>query len=104
MDRNEAIEIIKTELKKRSGKTWSVIGGKGTGWGWITIISPPKRRMAEFDYMTKEDCLELQRLLNLDKPVHNQGEMIAASSDYRLEYVARAKGEKPQKYGKIYWD
>lgn len=42
--RDEAIFEIKRALEKRSGKKWSVTGGKGTAWGWIQIDAPPKRR------------------------------------------------------------
>lgn len=44
MDRNETIKAIKTALQKCSGKTWSVTGGRGTAWGWLTIDAPPARR------------------------------------------------------------
>jgi hypothetical protein len=43
MDRDEAIKRIKSALKRRSGKSWSVTGGRGTAWGWISISAPPKR-------------------------------------------------------------
>jgi hypothetical protein len=43
-DRDAAIKRIKTALQRRSGKTWSVTGGRGTAWGWITIDAPPRRR------------------------------------------------------------
>ncbi len=43
-DRDATIRRIKTALKKRSGKTWSVTGGKGTAYGWISIDAPPARR------------------------------------------------------------
>lgn len=43
LDRNEAIARIKKALKERSGKSWSVTGGRGTAWGWIKIDAPPKR-------------------------------------------------------------
>lgn len=43
MDRNETIKRIKDALKRRSGKPWSVTGGRGTAWGWITIDAPPAR-------------------------------------------------------------
>jgi len=43
MNRNEVIKVIKENLKKRSGKSWSVTGGRGTAYGWITIDSPPSR-------------------------------------------------------------
>lgn len=44
MDRDVAIKRIKTALKKRSGKDWSVKGGRGTAWGWIKIDAPPRRK------------------------------------------------------------
>lgn len=47
-DRDDAIQQIKTALKKRSGKTWSVTGGRGTAWGWITVNAPPRRRTWQF--------------------------------------------------------
>ena len=37
IDRDEAIKAIRTALKRRTGKTWSVKGGRGTAWGWLTI-------------------------------------------------------------------
>jgi hypothetical protein len=43
-DRDEAIQRIKAALKRRSGKVWSVRGGSGTAWGWITVDAPPARR------------------------------------------------------------
>lgn len=42
-DRDTAIKAIRTALRRRSGKTWSVKGGRGTAYGWITISAPPKR-------------------------------------------------------------
>ncbi len=44
IDRDEAIARIRTALKRRSGKAWSVTGGRGTAWGWITVEAPPARR------------------------------------------------------------
>jgi hypothetical protein len=44
LTRDQAIKRIKAALKRRSGKEWSVRGGKGTAYGWITIDAPPKRR------------------------------------------------------------
>jgi hypothetical protein len=48
MDRDVAIRLIRTALRKRSGKDWSVTGGKGTAWGWLTIDAPPRRRTWRF--------------------------------------------------------
>jgi hypothetical protein len=102
IDRDEAIKAIRRALKARSGKTWSVTGGRGTAWGWITITSPPARR-EKFGYMSEADRVELARLLGKDS-VHNQGESIPAGSDYRREYVDRAEGRDPSVQGTPYWD
>ena len=90
MHRDEAIRRIKTALKSRSSKTWSVTGDTGTAWGWITIHAPPKRRK-EFGYMSEEDRTELARLLGLAGPtdVHEQG--IDVSPEKREHYVALAE-------------
>lgn len=101
MDRDEAIKRIRAGLKRRSGKVWSVKGGRGTGWGWIKIASPPRR--LDGYYMTPEDCAELARLLGKET-IHFQGESIPASSDYRREYVARAEGRPVETFGVPYWD
>ena len=101
-ERDEAIRIIRRELKRRSGKPWSVTGGRGTAWGWITIQAPPKRR-GDYGYMTDEDRAELAGLLGLDS-VHHQGVSIAASREYRTEYVDRARGLTPARIATPYWD
>jgi hypothetical protein len=100
-DRDEAIKAIKNALKARSGKAWSVTGGRGTAWGWITIQSPPSRRDS-YGCMTDADREELGALLGVR--VHAQGESIPAGSDYRREYIARAAGLTPAVVGTPYWD
>jgi len=45
MYRDEAIKRIRAALKRKTGKTWSVTGGRGTSSGWITVQAPPKRRV-----------------------------------------------------------
>jgi len=102
MNRNTAIKLIREALKKRSGKMWSVTGGSGTGWGWIHVSAPPARRL-EYGSMNNADKKELAELLGLDS-VHDQGHSIPASNEYRLEYIARARGEEPTVYGTQYWD
>ena len=122
MDRNETIKRIRKALKRRSGKSWSVTGGRGTAWGWITIDAPPKRRTEHTvkiagrltdnpeDYehkdtgelgghMTTLDRAALGRLLGLDRPVHFQGKSIPASHDYWQEYIDRAEGKTPSIIG-----
>ncbi len=126
--RDETIKRIRDALKKRSGKTWSVTGGRGTAWGWLTIDAPPARRTwrheatgerddrfndvyREVDggpgyagHMSPGERAELATLLGLDQPVHFQGQSIASSNDYYREYVDRAEGRKPAKCAEPYWD
>lgn len=127
MERNEAIAKIRAALKRRSGKAWSVRGGTGTSWGWIQIDTLPSRATwshrlkagaitdrpedyEEFDTgkpghsMSPAERAELGELLGLDSPAHHQGVSIAASYDYRREYVERAEGRKPTKIAQPYWD
>ena len=102
VDRNDAISLIRAALKRRSCKTWSVTGGRGTAWGWITITATPKR-LDTYGGMSDGDATDLAALLGLDY-VHHQGVCIAAASDYRREYIARALGLNPLSHGIPYWD
>lgn len=102
-DRDEAIKTIRAALKRRSGKTWSVRGGSGTTWGWITITAPPSRR-DEDGYMSEQEAAELAELLGFDLPVSQQGVEIAASANHRQEYIDRAEGRTPSVTGTPYWD
>jgi hypothetical protein len=103
-DRDDAIKIIRAELKRRSGKTWSVTGGRGTAWGWITIEAPPKRRVQPYGYTSEEDCAELASLLGLENVCLRQGVSVPASSAHRVEYVDRARGLAPVRIAEPYWD
>ena len=127
MDRNETIKAIRDALKHRSGKSWSVTGGSGTAYGWITIDAPLARRTwgwrlkvgefvdlpenyEEYDsgqpnhHTSPAERTELANLLGLDRPVHLQGVSIPASSDYHAEYLDRAAGRTPAKIAEPYWD
>lgn len=126
-NRNAVIARIKAALKARSGKPWSVTGGKGTAYGWITINAPPKRRTyhttrrkgsftnwpEDFEdtntgqpggHISPEERRELADLLGLVHPVHFQGTHIMASHDAYREYVDRAEGRTPSKIAEPYWD
>lgn len=100
-DRDDVIRILRSELKRRSGKAWSVTGGKGTAWGWITITAPPCRRVG-YGHMTDVDQTELAELLGLDR-VHHQGESVPDSQAHRIEYVDRARGLGASPAA-AYWD
>lgn len=126
MTRNEVIQEIRVALKRRSGRAWSVTGGRGTGWGWITIDVPLKLRTWRYDnpnggtnpedyttevndraancgHMGPSDRAALAKLLGLDH-VHCQGVSIPAGSDYWEEYADRANGRTPTRIGQPYWD
>lgn len=126
MTRDDAIKEIKSALRRRSGRSWSVTGGRGTAWGWININVPPALRTShamkkpgavydrpedyeEIDtgepggYMTKADRAALGDLLGLP-PVHHQGVSIPPQGDYYAEYVDRANGRAPRRVGVPYWD
>jgi hypothetical protein len=100
--RDLTIKRIRTALKKRSGKLWSVTGGRGTAWGWLTIAAPPSR-LGEFSYMSDFDRIELAGLLGLDS-VHSQGVSVMSSHDAYREYIDRAEGREPTKIAEPYWD
>jgi len=101
MDRNETIKRIRAGLRKRSGKAWSVKGGRGTAWGWIRVSAPPARLVD--GYISDDDRRELATLLGIEK-IHNQGENIPCSNQYYQEYVDRAEGYIPRVVGRPYWD
>lgn len=95
--RELTIKIIKHNLLVRSGRAWSVRGGRGTAYGWITVASSA-------DHVTEADAVELSRLMGLSRPVHCQGLQIPAGHDYWQEYVQRSAGRTPTVRGQQYWD
>lgn len=123
-DRDTAIDYIKAHLEKRTGIKWSVRGGKGTAWGWITINALPKnctwhhvkmdapvgdkeyelRNTGEKNgYMGPELQATLAKALGIES-VHYQGVSIPASGNHRIEYCQRAAGEEVSVIGEQYWD
>jgi hypothetical protein len=130
-NRSAVIKFIKTQLQTRSGKAWSVTGGKGSAYGWLTVDAPPARRTfrnipapgneiaqspgsenwieiddtsAEFGHTGPADRTELANLLGLDRPVHHQGYSIAAATEYYREAMERAAGLPVTKIAQPYWD
>lgn len=101
LERNDAIKQIRSALRKRSGKAWSVTGGRGTSWGWITITAPPARSTG-YGSMNEADQAELSELLG--QQIGHQGASIPSGSEYRQEYVDRANGRTPAVFGTPYWD
>lgn len=125
-NRDAVIYRLRVALRQRTGRTWSVTGGRGTAWGWIKIDAPPARQTwrhrlregATFDrpedyeeydsgrpggHMSPADRLELAAFMGLER-VHVDGISIPASSDYYTEHVDRAEGRAPRVTGRPYWD
>ena len=90
---------IRQLLKERSGKTWSCKGGRGTGWGWLTISAPPARQ-SEYGTMSAEDQRELSDLLGTSSLVANQGESVR-SGDW-WHYLKAARGDFEPQWEKNY--
>jgi hypothetical protein len=91
IDRGTAIKMIRTALRLRSGKSWSVRGGTGTAWSHIYICAPPSRCIDGF-CMTLEETAELSELLGFGDQMHSTTGAIVFGN-YR-EYIDRAKGRK----------
>lgn len=49
------------------------------------------------------ECIELGALLDLER-VHDQGVSIMSSTDAYIEYIDRAEGRQPRRFGVAYWD
>lgn len=115
MDNSRAntIKRIKTGLVERTGRQWSVTGGRGTAYGWISITAPNARLVCSTEcgpacthyrgYMSADDRALLALALSVER-VHNQGVSIASSNAHYTEYVDRAEGRTPSAIGTQYWD
>lgn len=87
----EAVQRIRTALKRRSRRTWSVRKGTGSCRGWVGIQAHRKHHDRERGYgMTNEDCQRLAELLALGAPVDEQGLHVRTSAV--PEFVGRAEG------------
>ena len=103
MNRDEAISRIKTALKKRTGRVWSVTAGRGTAWGWVRISAPPKR--LENGSLSDLDRAALARAMGFDlSEVHRSGISIPASSAYYRAHVERAETGSTELNPQPYWD
>ena len=131
MTRNEVIAEIRAALKRRSGKAWSVTGGRGTAYGWLTVTAPPARctwshrlklgesgsklpdvpgNYEEFDtarpgagHISPAERAELSALLGLER-VYADGWQVPSSNDHYAEALDRANGRPPAKIAEQYWD
>jgi len=100
MDRDEAITAIKAALKAR-GLRFSVTGGRGTAWGWISV-KPMPATLKGLDHDARAaKYREVSQAFGLS----GSGDVsIAASDAYRREYLERAQGLQPTAIAEPYWD
>jgi len=101
--RDDTIAAIRAALRDRSGKSWSVTGGRGTAYGWLKIASPKSRCADEWGSMTADECAELARLLGLGR-VHTSGESVPSGHDYYRQYLDLAERGETEIKARPYWD
>lgn len=82
--------VIRAALLTRSDRTWSVINGRGTAYGWLTITAPPARLDA-YGGMTDGDRAELSRLLGVE--VYPPGASVPPGAASYRTWIARAEGK-----------
>ena len=97
----EAIRRIREGLSQRTNKEWSVTKGHRTASGWIKISAPPTRLGIDGN-MTEPDRHELLMVLGL-RHAKQAYISVPASGDYYQEYVDRAEGKSPSRFGTAYW-
>lgn len=125
--RADAIASIRRDLRRRTGRAWSVTGGTGTAYGWLTIDAPPRLRTwerfetGEHDergwpvigwrnagpglgyYSSPEDCKTLCYALNI--PLELAGAQgVSIPPGARAEYADRAAGRVPREIFRPDWD
>jgi len=98
--RNNVMQRIRQALAAR-GFRYSVTGGRGTAWGWISIDLLP----SDIRTMTPEQRREAYRWLNKHLGLTGcDGASVPASTAHYREYVERAEGKVPTKIAEAYWD
>ena len=84
----EYTKLLRKMLKERTGRTWSVKVGSGTGYSWLTINAPPARIV---DWkMSPDDESLLASVLGEDSI--GQYHQIPPTSGYRAWNMARVAG------------
>lgn len=84
-DRTSFVRVVRKLLKERTGVAWSVSGGRGTAWGWVTITAA-KSRQADGNMRPGDQAL-LARVLGADSPVHHQGESVKPTRSARAAII-----------------
>ena len=89
IDRNVYTKELRSILKKRTGRTWSVKGGTGTAWSWLDICAPPARLVDGYR-MTPDDESLLAAVLG--ESHIGQHYQIPPTGGYRAHVMARCVG------------
>lgn len=108
-DRDDTIKRIRDGLKRRSGHVWSVKGGRGTAWGWISVTTPPAQQLKHGRHgMSRGETIALRRLLGYADDdatiVGSGGWSIPGSSAYYRDAIKRAETGASDENPKPYWD
>jgi hypothetical protein len=99
-DRSAVTKLIKTFLKARTGRTWSVTGGTGTAYGWLHIKAPQAR--LDGYRASMDDKVMLALALGLEHPTEDFS--VAASGGHWLAALQRAAGLEVTGSEAQYWD
>lgn len=99
-ERNDTNKLLRRILKLRTGLTWSVSGGRGTAFGWISIEVPRARRVDSkgaltqdpHGYLAPADRALIARVLGRSRPVHFQGFGVRAGTSERRRLLRAAAG------------
>lgn len=97
-DSRAVARAIRAALSMRSTVRWRVTCGRGTAYGWIYIM-PPTSIPEEDRCVLRPQLATLLGLGSVSCP-----ETVPAARDYRAEFLARARGERPAFVGTPYWD
>lgn len=98
-DVRAAAKLMRKWLRMRTGRDWSVTGGRGTARSWLSICSPKARRVdrhgmvpptKDGSYMSAADRALLGVILG--SAVHQQGESIRTESGVREWYLWKIAG------------
>lgn len=99
VDRDTTIAELRTQLRARTGRVWSVKGQRGTAWGWIDITTPPRRRVDG-----RPPAADVEILVEIFGHMASSGTLsIAASRDHYREALQNAHNLSPEE-AQPYWD
>ena len=92
LERGAFVKRLRSALKARTGRSWSVKGSTGTSWCWIDVCAPPARK---HDHrMTSEDESLLAAVMNERRGISGNIS-IPPTRGHRTAALAAALGIEP---------